>query len=78
MKTRPRSRHPSRHSRAPLVLLSIAFAATAPSAALGQDNAMPQNLIGWLKYKGTHPIGKCGVWALRADAEIKRSLAPGR
>lgn len=73
MKTRPRSRHLSRHSRAPLVLLSIAFAAAAPSAALGQDDETPQNLIGWLKYKGTHPVGKREAWALRADAEIKRN-----
>lgn len=72
MKTRQRSLHRGHHSRGLLVLLSVAFAAAAPSAAFGQDNETPQNLIGWLKYKGTHPIGEREAWALRADAEIKR------
>lgn len=73
MKMQPRSPHTSRPRRGLLVLLSVAFATATPAAVLGQDDETPQNLIGWFKYKGTHPIGKREAWALRADAEIKRN-----
>lgn len=54
-------------------LLGLVASAAAPSAICAQENETPQNLIGWLKYQGTHSIGQRARWALRADAEIKRN-----
>lgn len=68
---RSRARHRSQRNST-VCLLGLAVAA-APTTVPAQENETPQNLIGWLKYHGTHPIGERAGWALRAEAEIKRN-----